>query len=289
MLALDLRHRLEDVNRHILRYPDDAFKEIIAQLAPDILVGGQTLALTQRHIFQRFLRDSITGFVDVSGRRWRSGYHTEMTTRTATVRALQNTGLASMAASGTGPRASTADRGPDGSSRPTAAPIGSRSNPPRRNIRPPTACGHPSCVRSSRPSPAPSSPRPSPSVFSFTPRPSRRRSSRWSASSRPPTTRPRGRSSECGPPPGASSVPPSGLSAPQGTAHERDRSRHRLRIYRPRRPDGRPTVRKLPVTPARSGILTEAGPGFFVCLGARARRQLVLLGFLRQGSIDARV
>jgi hypothetical protein len=100
MLALDLRNRFEDVNRRILRYPDDAYKEIVARLAPDMLVGGQSLALTQRRIIQNFLREGVTGFVDVSGRRWRIGSYTEMATRTATMRAWQDAGLARMGASG---------------------------------------------------------------------------------------------------------------------------------------------------------------------------------------------
>lgn len=100
MLALDLRNRFEDVNRRILRYPDDAYKEIVARLAPDMLVGGQSLALTQRRIIQNFLREGVTGFVDVSGRRWRIGSYTEMATRTATMRAWQDAGLARMVSSG---------------------------------------------------------------------------------------------------------------------------------------------------------------------------------------------
>jgi hypothetical protein len=92
-LTFDLSNRFEAVNQRILRYPQDIYQKTVAAIAPDVLAGAQTLAVTQASIVQNFLSAGITGFVDSAGRNWRIGSYAEMATRTATARAWNDAGI----------------------------------------------------------------------------------------------------------------------------------------------------------------------------------------------------
>ncbi|UAJ80161.1 hypothetical protein IT072_03690 [Leifsonia sp. ZF2019] len=99
-LTLDLTSRLETVNARILRYPQDAYQQIISETAPINLLGGETRLRVQQIAVQRFLADGIDGFTDRADRRWRIGTYAEMAGRTATQRAYQDAGVWRMQQSG---------------------------------------------------------------------------------------------------------------------------------------------------------------------------------------------
>ncbi|MFF1876063.1 phage minor capsid protein, partial [Kitasatospora herbaricolor] len=99
-LTLDLTSRLELLNARILRYPMDAYQQIIAETAPINILGGATRLQVQQRAVQRFLADGIDGFTDRADRRWRIGTYAEMAGRTATQRAYQDAGVWRMQQSG---------------------------------------------------------------------------------------------------------------------------------------------------------------------------------------------
>ena len=99
-LTLDLTSRLETLNARILRYPQDAYQQIISETAPINLLGGETRLRVQQLAVQRFLADGIDGFTDRADRRWRIGTYAEMAGRTATQRAYQDAGVWRMQQSG---------------------------------------------------------------------------------------------------------------------------------------------------------------------------------------------
>lgn len=89
-LATSLQSRLDAVNQRITRYPQDAYQRIVSQVAPNTLLGVTTNLATQQATVRRFLSEGITGFVDVSGRRWTIGAYAEMASRTAVNRAFND-------------------------------------------------------------------------------------------------------------------------------------------------------------------------------------------------------
>lgn len=89
-LAASLQSRLEVLNARITRYPQDAFQRIVSLTSPGTLMGASTGLRQQQETVRRFLREGITGFVDVSGRRWTIGSYSEMAGRTAVNRAFND-------------------------------------------------------------------------------------------------------------------------------------------------------------------------------------------------------
>lgn len=99
-LTLDLHSRLEFLNARITRYPDDAYKQIISETSPRLMLGVETNVLNQRRAVQTFLTNGLDGFTDKAGRNWRIGSYAEMATRTATQRGWQDAGIWRMQQSG---------------------------------------------------------------------------------------------------------------------------------------------------------------------------------------------
>lgn len=86
-VALDVRNALDDVKQRILRFEDDAYRRIIAQQLPEVLLGTKYSIDQQRATVARWLSEGIPGFVDKSGRKWSTGAYVEMSTRTGFSRA----------------------------------------------------------------------------------------------------------------------------------------------------------------------------------------------------------
>jgi hypothetical protein len=99
LLAADLTSRLEEMHLRILRYPDDVYRQAVAQYASETLFGKSSKR-TQQRIWQDLLNKGITGFTDSAGRNWNLATYTEMATRTATHRAWSDGHLESMAGNG---------------------------------------------------------------------------------------------------------------------------------------------------------------------------------------------
>lgn len=93
---LDLRDQLRALNERIYRAPADAYQRMTASMNGEILAGRQKWEKVHERQVARYLTEGISGFVDVSGRRWPIGSYAEMATRTAASRAWRDQSIASM-------------------------------------------------------------------------------------------------------------------------------------------------------------------------------------------------
>jgi hypothetical protein len=99
-LTLDLQNSLDDMGLRIVRGVGDDYQRIIAQMAPNLLVGAATWQQTQQRAVATFLSRGLTGFRDSAKRNWTIGSYAEMATRTVTARAWNGAAIATMQASG---------------------------------------------------------------------------------------------------------------------------------------------------------------------------------------------
>ena len=87
-LVADLTNALDDVTVRILRWPDDVYRRAVAQASTALLLGlGATSKTVQARAWQQLVTQGVTGFTDVTGRRWNLATYVEMATRTAARRA----------------------------------------------------------------------------------------------------------------------------------------------------------------------------------------------------------
>lgn len=89
-LGVSLQSRLEAMNQRITRYPQDVYQRVVSLTAPNAVLGVNTSLQAQQQAVRRFLAEGVTGFVDVSGRRWTIGAYAEMASRTAINRAFND-------------------------------------------------------------------------------------------------------------------------------------------------------------------------------------------------------
>lgn len=89
-LGMSLQSRLEAMNQRITRYPQDAYQRIVSMTAPNAILGVMTGLQAQQQAVRKFLAEGVTGFVDVSNRRWTIGAYAEMASRTAVNRAFND-------------------------------------------------------------------------------------------------------------------------------------------------------------------------------------------------------
>jgi hypothetical protein len=100
-IKADLISPLDNVKRRITRLPDDVYKVISPAAAGGQAFGhGYTPAQAQAYAWREFVRRGVTGFTDVSGRDWSLSAYVEMSVRTATMRAYNDSHLQVMQASG---------------------------------------------------------------------------------------------------------------------------------------------------------------------------------------------
>lgn len=90
----DLVSPLEDVKRRITRLPDDVYKLISPAAAAGQALGhGYTPAQAQAYAWREYVRQGVRGFTDRSGRDWSLSAYVEMSVRTATMRAFNDSHL----------------------------------------------------------------------------------------------------------------------------------------------------------------------------------------------------
>ena len=100
LLVQDLHARFDDVTKRILRWPEDAYRDVIAQTTPGLLLGMDTGRQAQARAWRELRRRGVTGFVDSGGRRWNLATYVEMATRTASHRAFTDSNLATLGSFG---------------------------------------------------------------------------------------------------------------------------------------------------------------------------------------------
>lgn len=84
MLARQTVGLIEETGPRVLRWTDDAYRQIIAETAaPSVVTGTLTRVQAAQKALDRFATQGVTGFVDKAGRNWALESYTEMATRTA--------------------------------------------------------------------------------------------------------------------------------------------------------------------------------------------------------------
>lgn len=100
-IADDVVSQLEDVRRRITRIPDDVYKLISPQAAMgQVIDNGVRPEEAQAVAWRVFTEHGITGFVDKSGRNWSLSAYIDMSVRTASMRAFNDSHLQTMRALG---------------------------------------------------------------------------------------------------------------------------------------------------------------------------------------------
>jgi len=85
-IARDLTDRLTAANQRINRFSADAYQAATAKAAIGMVVGG-TPQQAQREAWRELADGGVTGFRDSAGRDWTLSTYAEMATRTAAIRA----------------------------------------------------------------------------------------------------------------------------------------------------------------------------------------------------------
>lgn len=85
-IAADLTNRLTAANQRITRFSTDAYQAATAKAAIGMVVGG-TPQQAQREAWRELTDGGVTGFKDSAGRDWNLSTYAEMATRTAAIRA----------------------------------------------------------------------------------------------------------------------------------------------------------------------------------------------------------
>jgi hypothetical protein len=86
-LALDLTQRRRDAELQVVRWQADAYRDVMAGPAADVLFGLKTRLRAAQVAWEHLLSKGVTGFTDKRGRRWDLASYTEMATRTTVVHA----------------------------------------------------------------------------------------------------------------------------------------------------------------------------------------------------------
>jgi hypothetical protein len=100
VMRADLSNALADVTRRVLRYPDDVYRRAVALSASDVTLGLASTGTAQLRAWNSLLGQGVTGFRDVTGRRWNLATYVEMATRSATRRAFDDAKVGAMRANG---------------------------------------------------------------------------------------------------------------------------------------------------------------------------------------------
>lgn len=93
-LAGELSNRMSSTHMQILRWQDDAYRQVVADRAVDVLAGTSTRLRASQVIWERLLEQGVTGFVDKSGRNWQLTSYVEMATRSTVMQATIEAHLA---------------------------------------------------------------------------------------------------------------------------------------------------------------------------------------------------
>jgi hypothetical protein len=86
-LAQDLTGKLAGMRWPILRSAQDAYRQVIADVAYRVPTGTVSRRQVAQDALDRFAQKGVTGFVDRSGRQWQMSSYVEMATRASTMNA----------------------------------------------------------------------------------------------------------------------------------------------------------------------------------------------------------
>ncbi|WP_051393060.1 phage minor capsid protein [Glycomyces arizonensis] len=87
VLARELTQRMSSTHLHVLRWQDDAYREVMGQPVFDVLAGTKTRLRAAQVAWEHLLSKGVAGFTDKRGRNWELASYVEMATRTAVAQA----------------------------------------------------------------------------------------------------------------------------------------------------------------------------------------------------------
>lgn len=94
VLANELTNRMSSTHMQVLRWQDDAYRQVVAERSVDVLAGTSTRLRASQVIWERLLEQGVTGFVDKSGRNWQLTSYVEMATRSTVMQSTIEAHLA---------------------------------------------------------------------------------------------------------------------------------------------------------------------------------------------------
>jgi hypothetical protein len=86
-LAQEFTQRMSSTDLNVMRWQQDAYREVMAQPAFDVLAGLKTRLRAAQVAWEHLLSKGVVGFTDRSGRKWELASYTEMATRTTVAHA----------------------------------------------------------------------------------------------------------------------------------------------------------------------------------------------------------
>lgn len=86
-LAQELTQRMSSRDLNVLRWQQDAYRDVMAQPVFDVLAGTKSRLRAAQVAWEHLLSRGVTGFTDRRGRNWDLASYVEMATRTATTHA----------------------------------------------------------------------------------------------------------------------------------------------------------------------------------------------------------
>lgn len=86
-LAQELTQRMSSTHFHVMRWQQDAYRDVMGQPAFDVLAGTKTRLRAAQVAWEHLLSKGIVGFTDRRGRNWDLASYTEMATRTTVAHA----------------------------------------------------------------------------------------------------------------------------------------------------------------------------------------------------------
>lgn len=86
-LAQELTQRMSSTHLHVLRWQQDAYRDVMASPAADVLLGTKTRLRAAQVAWEHLLSRGVSGFTDKRGRNWELASYVEMATRTTVAHA----------------------------------------------------------------------------------------------------------------------------------------------------------------------------------------------------------
>lgn len=86
-LAAETTQIVTSTHARILRSTMDAYRQVVAEVSGQVLLGTQTRREAAQAALDRFAARGVTGFIDKAGRGWDMASYVEMAVRTSTQRA----------------------------------------------------------------------------------------------------------------------------------------------------------------------------------------------------------
>ncbi|MEU6858836.1 phage minor capsid protein [Glycomyces sp. NPDC046736] len=99
-LVGELTQRMSSTHLRVLRWDQDAYRDVMAAATLDVLAGTKSRLRAGEVVMDRLLSQGITGFTDKAGRNWSLGAYVDMATRTTVAHAALEGAISQFRAAG---------------------------------------------------------------------------------------------------------------------------------------------------------------------------------------------